>query len=76
MSDDDVPLICDLVPGPAPDAVVFVCDQPLSPRDLSALRVAFEDARAEGKVMYLHPEMSMVSVWEPREWPDAEFCAA
>jgi hypothetical protein len=77
MMPDDVPLICDPVPGPMPSRPdVFLCDRRLSGAEVKRLRRKWEAIIAEeGAGAFIEPSCRFISVFE-RHWPDAEFCAA
>jgi hypothetical protein len=77
----DVPLICDPVPGPdgfgAMGQYVVIANRVLTEREVESLREQWRSITAEAGTMLLMPEdVQLVSVFEPRQWPDAEFCAA
>lgn len=75
MDQFDVPLICDPVPGPG-DHGVLVCDRQLTTAEIERLRAAFDAAQHRGGCMVLPNGVRMVSVFQPKQWPDAEYCAA
>jgi hypothetical protein len=77
----DVPLICDPVPGPDGFASwgqhVVVANRVLTEREVESLREQWRRVTSGAGTMIFMPEdVSFVSVFEPRQWPDAEFCAA
>lgn len=75
---DDVPLICDPVPGPPQLPGVLVCDRLLTGLEIARLKAEWERVNiAAAQSMYLVPDgCQMYSIFEDRQWPDAEFCAA
>ncbi len=74
---DDVPLICDLPPGPQ---WVLTVPGPLNPEQVKQLRVAWDDAmrrpHAHAELIVLEEGMKLELFPGRYEWPDAEFCAA
>lgn len=74
---DDVPLICDPVPGPGMLPGVLVCNRRLTEAEIRQLQAEWERANRGACPVYLVPlDCTMSAVFEERQWPDAEFCAA
>lgn len=74
---DDVPLICDPVPGPPLLPGVLVADRTLTEPEIARLKAAWDRANQAARPVYLLPEgCTMSSIFDERQWPDAEFCAA
>ena len=69
----DLPLICDPVPGPS--AGYFVVQRSLTAAEVERLRRIWRAAGTNhGRILIADPEWRPAP--EPRQWPDAEFCAA
>lgn len=72
---NDVPLICDPVPGPLP---VLITGRELPTDEADRFRRAYFGAV---RTALWHPQIALGPRYEPRvgqrtEWPDAEYCAA
>jgi hypothetical protein len=74
---DDVPLICDPVPtgGNIPTGVL-VANRLLSNAEIDAFRAEWERATQRGGCVVLPDGCHLTQIFEPPQWPDAEFCAA
>jgi hypothetical protein len=73
----DVPLICDPVPGPGPCPGVLVCDRMLTEPEITRLKRILECVwTGPGAVYPIEEGVQFHSVFDERQWPDAEFCAA
>ena len=71
---DDMPMICDPVPGPAMLPGVLVCNRALTEPEIARLKAEWERANLAAQPMYLVPDgCQMYSIFEDRQWPDAEF---
>lgn len=74
---EDVPLICDPVPGPPLLPGVLVANRVLSEAEIARFKAEWERVNRAARPVYIvADDCQMYSIFDDRQWPDAEFCAA